>query len=448
MKTIKNIMLLIAVLLFSGCGDSGKPIEIALEQTPGYGLFRSSRSIVSPARHVVEYRGVPEGIVEYVVREFSLQPAQHAWERYLDGHLSQDALHAQMERLGADTTLLSREPLQHRVRVLVGTHENGKRVIIADANNDGDFSNDPLFEYDYPLEVAAQLELEAELPAVDVQVQLFVDGEVVTQRVNMVFSPYEGNVRITYSNISEKEQKYYLFASTPHHRQGSVRLRGQPYSVHVANDFAGPLYDHENARLLIVADTADAALPDAAFAWSPGEVVHVDGYDYLFAGVSPFGERLLLEPLGENPQPFGITEGFRPPAFKALTLDREVFRLEDHAGSYVLLDFWGTWCMPCIRLIPELKQLHADLAHHNFRLVGVAFDRDAAAVQEFVHDNEMNWLHTFVEMSRQEPLSLVEVFKVNAFPTKILIDPEGKIIARGKSIEEIRELLGDAFPEG
>ncbi|MFA6713551.1 MAG: TlpA disulfide reductase family protein, partial [Bacteroidales bacterium] len=109
--------------------------------------------------------------------------------------------------------------------------------------------------------------------------------------------------------------------------------------------------------------------------------------------------------------------------------------------KYILIDFWGTWCNPCITLIPELKEIKAEFEDKNFTIVSVAYDRDAQKVLDFVEKEQMNWDHVFVSQTQTDKNSLVEKLKVTSFPTTILIAPDGKIIARNKSINELKEIL-------
>ncbi len=438
---MKKLSFLIVLLATFGCSQSDKNIEINLHDSEGFGVFNESRVILWPKRFELAYTGVPENIEEYVIRSISMQPEQEYWELYQKGHLSGEQFENLITRFEIDTMLLAGRAFNHRVLILIGTNQNGRRVIIPDANNDQDFSNDKVFEYDYPLEIEEQLEAEKSLPSVEVNVQLFVNNEIIDHKVGLVLSPYETRNRLTYNVENETEKNYHLFASIPMHKQGLLRLNDKTYKVHVTNETAGVLFNERNTQIFIVPDTIVPSKRSGDIPSAPGDIISLDGSDYKIAGITPLGETIRLEYLGENQRPVGITEEYFVPKFNAITLERDVFRLDDFPDKYILLDFWGTWCNPCIRLIPELKKLNAEFKNTNFQLVGIAYDRDIDMVSNFVEENEMDWVHLFVDQNQRERGSVVDVFKVTTFPTKILIDPSGKIIARGRNIEELRAVL-------
>ena len=163
----------------------------------------------------------------------------------------------------------------------------------------------------------------------------------------------------------------------------------------------------------------------------------------MIDSITRSGDTLILKYLGKNVHPTGVTEGFYLPKFKAITLDYKEFDIKDYPDRYILFDFWGTWCEPCIKLIPELKQLHEDYKDKKFIIVSVAYDRDVDKVKEFTKKENMDWVHLFVSSNRDDKNSLVKKLKVRSFPTTILVEPNKKIIARNKSINEIRKILDE-----
>lgn len=440
---MRTLPLLFGLLIMIACSRSEKNIEVDLFDREGFGAFYQSQMILWPGRLEFGYTGVPDNIDEYVIRTISMQPEQDYWELYQKGFLDAGQFGNLMSRFAIDTTQLADFGYKHRVLILVGTNNQGKRVIIADKNNDQDFSNDPVFEYEYPLDIEKQLEIEKNLPVIHANVQLFVGNEVIDHIAKLVLSPYETYRRLTYNVENELEKNYHLFASIPFHKQGSVVLNNKSYNIFVANQFSSLLYTEQNTKIFIVPDSITPSQSSGDIPGSIGETINLDGFDYQIKSISPTGDQIKLSYIGENQNPTGIAEGYLIPRFNAITLEREEFKLDDHHGKYILLDFWGTWCNPCIRLIPELKKLNSEFMNTNFQLVGVAFDRDIELVGDFVRKNEMDWLHLFADQNLRNSGSVVDVFKVTSFPTKILIDPSGKILARGRDIDEIREILNE-----
>ncbi len=111
------------------------------------------------------------------------------------------------------------------------------------------------------------------------------------------------------------------------------------------------------------------------------------------------------------------------PRLVVQTLDCQVFDLDEQRGSWVLINFWATWCAPCLKEIPDFNELNA--GDHNLKLIGLAFEEiSVAEMQQF-----------FAEKVRPEyPIAIIDTFNPPAdfdtprgLPTTVLINPQGKI---------------------
>ncbi len=110
--------------------------------------------------------------------------------------------------------------------------------------------------------------------------------------------------------------------------------------------------------------------------------------------------------------------------------------LSDYRGKYVLIDFWGTWCGPCVAELPRLKLIHKALHEKGFAIVGVAGD-DKETLLEFAEKMPLPWSNIV-----DGEMEIADEFKVNAFPTTFLIDPEGINVAKNLSgMKLLRELV-------
>src|SRR5690606_4079970 len=91
-----------------------------------------------------------------------------------------------------------------------------------------------------------------------------------------------------------------------------------------------------------------------------------------------------------------------------------------NAKKYTLLDFWGTWCLPCTKLTPKLKQFHQkNMGNVNF--ISVAFDDDINEVKQYTEKNDMNWHQAYVNNGKRT-MSIISSLHIKAFPTFILLD--------------------------
>ncbi|MFA7327001.1 MAG: TlpA disulfide reductase family protein [Candidatus Kapaibacterium sp.] len=114
------------------------------------------------------------------------------------------------------------------------------------------------------------------------------------------------------------------------------------------------------------------------------------------------------------------------PDFSFKTIDGKELRLSDYKGKWVLLDFWGTWCGPCVMETPFLVEAYNTLGGKKFEMISIANDRSVEVVSEYVKKNEMKWTNTVALEGYAK--GVLEQYGITSYPTMILIDPMGKFI--------------------
>jgi thiol-disulfide isomerase/thioredoxin len=128
----------------------------------------------------------------------------------------------------------------------------------------------------------------------------------------------------------------------------------------------------------------------------------------------------------------------RLPEFSVVTLDGKKFAASDLRGKVVLLDFWATWCVPCLQATPHLKTLASSLAKDNFMILGISVDDDGQKLQSYVAKEKIGWPQYW---DRSKMLTY-RTFQISTFPTYVVVDPEGKVVyqSRGWSDKVLKEL--------
>ena len=124
------------------------------------------------------------------------------------------------------------------------------------------------------------------------------------------------------------------------------------------------------------------------------------------------------------------------PSFASEDIAGKSVRLDAYRGKYVLIDFWATWCAPCIGELPRLQAAYRTYHDAGFAIIGVSLDESKTAVVDFARARNLPWpqLH-----NASGSADLVEGFGVSSIPATYLIDPEGTIIRldlRGKALDE------------
>ena len=118
----------------------------------------------------------------------------------------------------------------------------------------------------------------------------------------------------------------------------------------------------------------------------------------------------------------------------------------DLKGRVYLLDFWGTWCAPCIKEIPHLEEAYDRFTDSGFEILSVAFLDDPVDIRQFREDRySMPWLHTRV--SREDDRSVRDLFELTGFPRPILVDANGIILAADDELRgsKLLDVIGAAY---
>ncbi|MBU1108239.1 MAG: TlpA family protein disulfide reductase [Candidatus Riflebacteria bacterium] len=147
----------------------------------------------------------------------------------------------------------------------------------------------------------------------------------------------------------------------------------------------------------------------------------------------------MLNPFFRNP------EGHTFPAFPdgKKTIDGKDLNLERFKGKVLLVDFWATWCPPCVAEVGSLVSAYNKYKDKGFEIVGISFDKEREAFDKFAKENKMDWVHYYDGKYWENEVG--PTYGIQSIPTMYLLDREGKVITTdlrsGKLEKELEKLL-------
>jgi thiol-disulfide isomerase/thioredoxin len=162
-----------------------------------------------------------------------------------------------------------------------------------------------------------------------------------------------------------------------------------------------------------------------------------DYADVKFGPAEKVGEMAVIQLAGLANLP-NLAIGKVAPDLVGEDLDGKPMKLSDYRGKVVLVDFWATWCGPCMRLVPSNRELVKKLEGRPFALVGVNADQDAEELEAALKRHRVNW-RSFKNAAGNGP-TLADRWNVGGFPTLYLIDHAGVIRKVWQELPDVEQL--------
>ncbi|MGL6227194.1 MAG: carboxypeptidase regulatory-like domain-containing protein [Thermoguttaceae bacterium] len=153
----------------------------------------------------------------------------------------------------------------------------------------------------------------------------------------------------------------------------------------------------------------------------------MDAPDFEIRKLVPFKESEVQEGETATEKPETDMEAESP----------DMIKLSDFKGKYVVLDFWATWCGPCVAKLPELKSFYEKHAgNENVVLVGISLDNPSQMkmVEKFLAKKDINWPNG---IEGSGTTTVAQSYGVNVIPTLFVIGPDGKVLRVNPTLEQI-----------
>jgi len=138
-----------------------------------------------------------------------------------------------------------------------------------------------------------------------------------------------------------------------------------------------------------------------------------------------------------------LVEGSTFPDFSAKDIQGGALSVANHKGKVVLLDFWATWCTPCVQELPNVIKTYDKYHAQGFDVIGISLDQQKSKLTSFLQEKNMTWPQYFDGKGWQNELALK--YGIRSIPATFLLDGNGKIIGKDLRGEDLSEAVAKAL---
>jgi len=131
--------------------------------------------------------------------------------------------------------------------------------------------------------------------------------------------------------------------------------------------------------------------------------------------------------------------------FVAQSMDGEKVSLSQLKDKVVLLDFWATWCPPCVRELPRLKKLYDEYKSQGFEIIGISMDFSLDNLNKVLKENKVDWPMIYSGKGKRDEICLL--YNVNSAPSFWLVDKKGILRYCGIRADELEKVIAQLIVE-
>lgn len=339
-----------------------------------------------------------------------------------------------------DTLFIYKNKMKrNNIASFVGLDEKGVFHVALDANNNADFSDEQWYQFDKNTSSEDYIRT-----ATDVICKFdYFDGKALRDtslRMELSFTRFRAGfyTEKDYNNDGRLKDKFQLFLIRLSYKSNTLIYQGKRYFFSASDEYYN-LYRYPREYSLKVKKLPVEANENYyKYYPSSGELVRLN--NSVFRIPMKVTDTLTLSYVGEakngnasigKPVPSGI-------AMNLLTGKK--YSLGGKTGKYTLIDFWASWCGPCIRAFPALKSLKSKYSPMGIQVLSLAVDDEGNRQKliKLIAEHGLDWPQLYMD-AQKEGKTYLNASRTQAFPTTLLIDPNGIVIYRGTSEQALRE---------
>lgn len=302
-------------------------------------------------------------------------------------------------QLKLDTSVLSPEPLRCFLSFITGKDSQGKFVARFDSNYDGDVSDET--DYQIPVLKAINQDITSNLTHLSFSFQWVQKDEIVEKQIPILLC----------TNAAGND----IYKIIPMY--GHTELFNMKLYINFGFSF-NP--EGQKADLMVVDQASDSST------YQKSQLIKLSKRIYRNRGLDIQSQLLLLGRVESSYALWTNHSEYYAPDFvgKEVNTNEEI-TLSELKGKFIFVEFWGSWCGPCISKLPKLKQAYHELKQENVVFLGIAED-NKKPLKKAIERHEIPWPNILSDNANK----IIEKYNISKYPSNFLISPDGKFLAQ------------------
>ena len=412
-KITRTLITIIGLLLTQSI--HAQQVLLPIQQKIGFGPFQPDNSgvLFAPDKthpayesfaHLTynnipsDWSNVKKGIIMFDMLQFLYQSSF----THLDPKLYQQFKSERHFKI--DDKELSKEPIACFVRVIFGTSADDQEVYAVDKNQNGDFAEETVMK----------------LEALDIR-DTIMDLENKLSTTYFDSSKGDKTIRTSIPLLIFKNRYGYAY-SIPSYNEAVYKVDDTIHTLYASHQFSFPDYWVSD----LVVDTNKTNIIPKSRTFVLGD------RKYKNMGVDLRTNQLELLEVDLNSKDSDLSNFKYKDIASKKTIDIEPLK-----GKYILLDFWGSWCGPCLAQLPKLAGIYRNLDRSKIEIIGIAGNDKYEEAYRAIIEHKIPWQNILDDQDNK----LTEVYGVAKYPTCMLIDPEGNILEKDIASYELTDIL-------
>lgn len=430
-----SIVLMVMLLgLAPGCTQTTEEradevINLPVTFVEGFGPFGSDYASASPeyslddpnggtwAKTYKPLTGIPQQWKNVTKSQIVINTRQFVFQNFRQGKIDSDFYTSLQKswKWTPDEKRLSPKPIRCCIYIIWGTDQAGKLNVMIDTNNNGDFSDEKSF---YPETAGPDDTLRLYKHSYEIEYDIFRKGRAEIVHIPMV---------IKY--LPHQPERYRMAYSFPRYAKALLALGGLQKTLAINIGFTSPSgYEVSELAMADAGKTGKFIAPRNGIRIGEFLDLESNGEQKRFLNLG-FDEydgvlRLKGKPLKDV---YSTQLGYKLKPFSAKDFsDGSSLSTENYKGKYLYIDFWGTWCRPCLEQLPELICLYQRIDKNKIAFLGVVGEDRRDRLAKFLKKNPIPWPQIFSDRTNR----LIEAYNIQGYPSTFLIRPDGTIVGK------------------